>query len=188
APSSSRRWLAICAARPGADQVSRPVRMSVAPAFASSWKPFSPLGAFRPSGGGFDRQIGNTLRLPIRRTPVAPSIVTLVMRPPWAAGPWAPSPGDPRCELASSLAAGRQLDDDLVPALAVRVEPHRLDLGQRRPREVGAVRRLRGRLLDDLELLGDGRRLRERRRLHQSDPAGVRPGDRVDLVQLPLLV
>src|SRR4051794_11622328 len=114
--------------------------------------------------------MGNTLRPPIRSTPVAPSIVTLVIRlPPGRALPVAPAGGGRRRPPATRraiplLAAGRQLDGGLLPGLADRVEPHRPDLDQRRLREVRAVGRLRRGLRDHLELLGDGRRLLERGR------------------------
>ena len=53
-----------------------PVRMMLTPAAATAASPFPPPGLARSAGGAFERAIGNSLRPPVTRAPVAASIVT----------------------------------------------------------------------------------------------------------------
>ena len=60
-------WLMRTSAQSGV-----PVRIMVAPAFASSWKACWPLGASASCGGGSDSPIGNTFWPSTSSTPVGP--------------------------------------------------------------------------------------------------------------------
>ena len=53
-----------------------PVRTMLTPAAATSARPFPPPGLARSAGGAFESAIGNSLRPPVTRAPVAASIVT----------------------------------------------------------------------------------------------------------------
>ena len=80
AASSSFFSAAICAAIESRVQSPRPVRMKLAPPSFSSCSGSLPLGAFTPSGGGFEKPIGKTSFPSIRSAPVGP-MVTAVTAP-----------------------------------------------------------------------------------------------------------
>src|SRR3989442_6222451 len=85
------------------------------------------------------------------------------------------------------VAAGRDLDRQLVPALAEDVDALLLEHCDRPLGDVGPVRARRI-LLDHLELLRDLGRAVEVPSLHDPHAAGSGPDERVDLVHLPGLV
>src|SRR5690349_10194908 len=95
--------------------------------------------------------------------------------------------GRPGPESTRLLSAWCDGDRDRLVALAVHVHTLGLEGGNSLPRP-GVVRRSHGRLLDHAVLLRDLRRVRDRRRRHEADPARVRPDELVDLVHLPELV
>src|SRR3954462_9792757 len=90
-------------------------------------------------------------------------------------------------DLPPLLAAGCDLDDGLLPLLAVDVDALTLELRDGSLGEVVAIGPRR-RLLDHLELFGDLRSAVERRLVHDTDALRVRPDERVDLVHLPRLM
>ena len=77
AASSFARSCAICPSANSVFQSAMPVRMMLTPAAATAASPFPPPGLARSAGGAFESAIGNSLRPPVTRAPVAESIVTL---------------------------------------------------------------------------------------------------------------
>ena len=106
-------------------QSAMPVRTMLTPAAATAASPFPPPGLARSAGGAFESAIGNSLRPPVTRAPVAGSIVTFATerayrRPEIRCG------DGTRLDNASPAAADRggRVDRRLVlPPRAASVDP-----------------------------------------------------------------